>query len=136
MSLLEIINIILVAETSACFGLLYFLSIEKGMILEFIGNILLKEDRWNVLIESGQLPIHDLSKGGRVDEKGNHFDENNKPYYVLKEIPKWKKPLGVCQTCTMVWIGVLTYFIYLKALPLFILISVVSNGLLIFRKIA
>ena len=92
MSMLEIFNIIFVAETSAVFGLLYFLCLDEGMILH----------SWYKIIEN-----------------------------------KWiGKPLGTCQTCTMVWIGVLTYILYLKVLPLFILISIVSNGLLIFRKIA
>jgi hypothetical protein len=109
MSLLEIINIIFVAETSAVFGLLYFLSIEKGMILSFIGDIIFKEERYN------EQPVE---------------------IEYMKDTPKWKKPLGACQTCTMVWVGVLTYIIYLHCLPLFIFISVVSNGLLIFRKIA
>lgn len=92
MSLLEIINIMFVAETSAAFGLLYFLCLDEGMILNW----------WYKIIEN-----------------------------------KWiGKPLGACQTCTMVWIGVLTYFLSVHFFDLFILISVVSNGLLIFRKIA
>lgn len=92
MSVLEIVNIIFVAETSACFGLLYFLCLDEGMILHW----------WYKIIEN-----------------------------------KWiGKPLGTCQTCTMVWIGVLTYFLSVNLSDLFVLISVVSNGLLIFRKIA
>jgi len=92
MSMLEIVNIIFVAETSAVFGLLYFLCLDDGMILH----------SWYKIIEN-----------------------------------KWiGKPLGVCQTCTMVWIGVLTYFLSVNFFDLFILISIVSNGLLIFRKIA
>ncbi len=92
MSMLEILNIIFVAETSACFGLLYFLCLDEGMILH----------SWYKIIEN-----------------------------------KWiGKPLGTCQTCTMVWIGVLTYFLSVNFFDLFVLISVVSNGLLIFRKIA
>ena len=92
MSMLEIVNIIFVAETSACFGLLYFLCLDEGMILH----------SWYKIIEN-----------------------------------KWiGKPLGTCQTCTMVWIGVLTYFLSVNFFDLFVLISVVSNGLLIFRKIA
>lgn len=92
MSMLEIVNIIFVAETSAVFGLLYFLCLDEGMILHW----------WYKIIEN-----------------------------------KWiGKPLGTCQTCTMVWIGVLTFLIFTYCLPLFVLISIVSNGLLIFRKIA
>jgi len=120
---LEIINIIFVAETSAVFGLLYFLSIEKDMILSFIGNILLKEQRLNE-----EIKIH--------NEKELEYIEELRRIKKEIKIPKWKKPLGACQTCTMVWIGVFTYILYLKILPLFVLISVVSNGLLIFRKIA
>lgn len=123
MSVLEIINIIFVAETSAVFGLLYFLSIEKDMILSFIGNILLKEQRLNE-----EIKIH--------NEKELEYIEELRRIKKEIKIPKWKKPLGACQTCTMVWIGVFTYILYLKILPLFVLISVVSNGLLIFRKIA
>lgn len=123
MSVLEIINIIFVAETSACFGLLYFLCLDEGMILSFIGNILLKEQRLNE-----EIKIH--------NEKELEYIEELRRIKKEIKIPKWKKPLGACQTCTMVWIGVFTYILYLKILPLFVLISVVSNGLLIFRKIA
>lgn len=123
MSVLEIVNIIFVAETSACFGLLYFLCLDEGMILSFIGNILLKEQRLNE-----EIKIH--------NEKELEYIEELRRIKKEIKIPKWKKPLGACQTCTMVWIGVFTYILYLKILPLFVLISVVSNGLLIFRKIA
>lgn len=123
MSVLEIINIIFVAETSAVFGLLYFLCLDEGMILSFIGNILLKEQRLNE-----EIKIH--------NEKELEYIEELRRIKKEIKIPKWKKPLGACQTCTMVWIGVFTYILYLKILPLFVLISVVSNGLLIFRKIA
>ena len=92
MSMLEIINIIFVAETASAFGLLYFLCLDEGMILH----------SWYKIIEN-----------------------------------KWiGKPLGTCQTCTMVWIGVLMTALYFYWLPLFTLISIVSNGVLIFRKIA
>jgi len=123
MSVLEILNIVFVAETSACFGLLYFLSIEKEMALSFIGKVILK-DVW----ENEEIEKHNLEQEDVIFEL-----RDKKP---LIKIPKWKKPLGACQTCTIVWVGVLTYIIYLYCLPLFILISIVSNGLLIFRKIA
>ena len=121
--MLEIINIIFVAETSAVFGLLYFLSIERDMILEFIGKVILKE-----VWENEEIEKHNLEQG-EVDIELR--DKN-----PLIKIPKWKKLLGACQTCTMVWIGLLTFLIFTYCLPLFVLISVVSNGLLIFRKIA
>ena len=51
MSMLEIVNIIFVAETSAVFGLLYFLSLDEGMILHW----------WYKIIENKSL-INDLKK--------------------------------------------------------------------------
>jgi hypothetical protein len=127
MSMLEIVNIIFVAETSAVFGLLYFLSLEKGMILDYVfsffGISILKE-----VWENEEIEKHNLE-----EDEVNIELRDKKP---LIKIPILKKPLGACQTCTMVWIGVLTFLIFTYCLPLFVLISVVSNGLLIFRKIA
>lgn len=100
MSLLDIINVFFIAESSAVIGLLYILCLDKGMIFEYFGNIILKE----------------------VNEE--------------KEIPKWKKPFGACQTCTLVWVGVIVTILFYYANPFFILLSIVSNALLIFRKIA
>jgi len=92
MSMLEILNIVFVAETAAALGLLYFLCLDEGMILHW----------WYKIIEN-----------------------------------KWiGKPLGGCQTCTMVWVGVFTVLLFWKFTLLFKIVSVVSNGVLIFRKIA
>lgn len=114
--MLEIINIVFVAETASALGLLYFLSIDKNMILSFIGDVILFEVRKNDIIE---LRNDSLSKKKK-----------------LVNIPKWKKPLGACHTCTMVWVGVFTGLLFWKFTLLFKVVSVVSNGVLIFRKIA
>ena len=121
--MLEIITIFFIAESSAVIGLLYILCLDKGMIFESIGDVILKEVRENTGIETH-------------NNRESIYDESVQIFLAEKEIPKWKKPLGACQTCTVVWCGVITTLLFLFAQPIFILFSIVANGLLIFRKIA
>lgn len=120
---MSMLTILFIAESAAVIGLLYILCLDKGMIFEKLGNIILKEVRENIGIETH-------------NNRESIYDESVQIYLVEKEIPKWKKPLGACQTCTIVWCGVFTYILFLYANPVFILLSIVANGLLIFRKIA
>lgn len=117
MQLLEYIHIAIIAETSAVLALLYFVCIGEDMILDFIGRWLNKENNYNEF----------------VDKFNYTKDDSVKPIQKI-DIPKWKKPLGLCQPCTVVWVAIITIIIFIFCKPLFFAISAVSNAHYFFRK--
>lgn len=81
---------------------------QKGMIFEFYGNWLFKEDRHNEMVESNTLPPMDFTKGGLVT------NEIIQDYGKIKETPFYKKPLGNCLKCFHIWVCIvftLSYFL-------------------------
>lgn len=116
MDLNVIVNILFVSETAFVSALVFWLIIERGMIFSFYGDWLRKEERFNSIVE-------------------NYNRINTIPMQKV-DIPFYKKPIGLCQTCTLVWFGIIFFLMFNYALGIFIFLSTVSNTVFLFRKLA
>jgi hypothetical protein len=110
-----IVNVFFIAETAYVSAIVFWLIIERDMIFGFYGDWLRSEERFNEIVD-------------------NYNRINEIPMQKI-DIPFWKKPIGLCQTCTLIWIGILFFLLHKYAVDVFTFLSAVSNTIFLFRKL-
>lgn len=123
----ELITILFIAAATA--SLTNFLDdcFQKGMIFEFYGNWIFKEDHLNKdITDKIDVLKCELNDTIREDEKAEISTQILMLDAQMTPTPKWKKPIGNCMICTNVWCGFLMLILFMNVPVLFNILSIIG----------